>query len=197
MSRPTRHGKGWRGPLRPAVGAALLAVGCSLSGDGPPQEGPPALDRYELGGDFELVDQRGEGFSLSERRGRPLLLFFGFTRCAASCPTTLSKLGEVMRRLPAPAVEVLFVSVDPAHDTPERLAEYCAGYPYPLTGLTGTPEQVAAVARRYGAGFSPAADGTVDHSSRTYLIDAEGTVRFLFSEEDGVEEMAALIRQLL
>ena len=195
MSRFSRHGKGW--PLWPAVGAALLAAGCAPSGDGSPQEGPPALERYELGGDFELVDQGGEGFALADRRGRPLLLFFGFTRCAASCPTTLSKLGEVMRRLPAPAVEVLFVSVDPAHDTPERLAGYCAGYPYPLTGLTGTPEQVAAVARRYGTGFSPAADGTIDHSSRTYLIDAEGTVRFLFSEQDGVEEMAAVIRQLL
>lgn len=193
MSRFLRRGR----RLWPAAWAALLAVGCAPPGDGPPREGPPVLDRYELGGDFELVDQRGEVFSLSARRGRPLLLFFGFTRCAASCPTTLSKLGEVMRRLPAPALEVLFVSVDPAHDTPERLAEHGAGYAYPLTGLTGTPEQVAAVARRYGTGFSPAADGGVDHSSRTYLIDAEGAVRFLFSEEDGVEEMAALIRQLL
>ena len=186
-----------RRQLRRAASAALLAAGCAPPGEGPAAEGPPALERYELGGDFELVDQRGEGFSLASRRGRPLLLFFGFTRCAAGCPTTLSKLGEVMRRLPAPAVEVLLVSVDPAHDTPERLAEYCAGYAYPLTGLTGTPEQVAAVARRYGTGFSPGADGGVDHSSRTYLIDAEGSVRFLFSEQDGVEEMAAVIRQLL
>ena len=196
MSRFLRHGKRWW--LWTAAWAATLpAGGCGPSGEGARREAAPALERYELGGDFELVDQRGERFSLSGRRGRPLLLFFGFTRCAASCPTTLSKLGEVMRRLPAPGVEVLFLSVDPGHDTPARLAEYCAGYPYRLTGLTGTLEQVAAVAGQYGAGFGPAADGGVDHSSRTYLIDAQGVVRFLFSEQDGIDDMAAVIRRLL
>ena len=197
MSRSCRQGG--RGRLRWAAWAAVLlaAAGCGGSGEGAAGGEPPPLDRYELGGDFELVDQRGEAFSLSHRRGRPLLLFFGFTRCAASCPTTLSKLGEVVRRLPAPAVEVLLVSVDPGHDTPEALAAYCAGYPYRLTGLTGTPEAVAAVARQYGAGFGPDDDGEIGHTSRTYLIDGEGVVRFLFSEQDGVDKMAGVIRRLL
>ncbi len=189
---------GRRLPWWAAWAAALLAAaGCGGSGEVPPDGEPASLDRYELGGDFELVDQRGEAFTLSQRRGRPLLLFFGFTRCAATCPTTLSKLGEVVRRLPAPEVEVLLVSVDPGHDTPEALAEYCAGYPYRLTGLTGTPEAVAAVARQYGAGFGPDDDGEIGHTSRTYLIDGEGVVRFLFSEQDGVEKMAGVIRRLL
>ena len=103
----------------------------------------------------------------------------------------------MVRRLPAPAVEVLLVSVDPGHDTPEALAAYCAGYPYRLTGLTGTPEAVAAVARQYGAGFGPDDDGEIGHTSRTYLIDGEGVVRFLFSEQDGVDKMAGVIRRLL
>ena len=197
MSRSCRQGG--RGRLRWAAWASVLlaAAGCGGSGEGAAGGEPPPLDRYELGGDFELVDQRGEAFSLSHRRGRPLLLFFGFTRCAASCPTTLSKLGEVVRRLPAPAVEVLLVSVDPGHDTPEALAAYCAGYPYRLTGLTGTPEAVAAVARQYGAGFGPDDDGGIGHTSRTYLIDGEGVVRFLFSEQDGVDKMTGVIRRLL
>ena len=196
MSRSSRQGgrfRLWRAPWA----AALLAAAACGGGEGSPGGEPPSLDRYELGGDFALIDQKGEDFSLSHRRGRPVLLFFGFTRCAASCPTTLSKLGEVIRRLPAPAVEVLFVSVDPGHDTPEALAEYCAGYPYRLTGLTGTPEGVAAVARQYGAGFGPDDDGEIGHTSRTYLIDGEGVVRFLFSEQDGVEKMAGVIRRLL
>ena len=197
MSRSGRQGGRFRPWCAAWTATLLVAAGCGGSGEGPPGGELPPLDRYELGGGFELIDHRGEAFSLAHRRGRPLLLFFGFTRCAASCPTTLSKLGEVMRRLPAPAVEVLFVSVDPGHDTPEELAEYCAGYPYRLTGLTGTPEGVATVARQYGAGFGPAEDGEIGHTSRTYLIDAEGVVRFLFSEQHGVEEMAGVIRRLL
>ena len=164
-----------------------------------PQAEPPPLERFELGGDFQLVDHRGDDFSLGQRRGRVMLLFFGFTSCADVCPATLSKLGLVLDRLPAPGAEVLFVSVDPARDTPARLAEYVGGYPFPMTGLTGTQAQVAEVARRYAASFAPAADGTgaIDHSTRIYLIDGDGQVRFLFSGSDAVDDMVTVIERLL
>ena len=159
----------------------------------------PPLDRYELGGDFELVDQRGEAFSLSHRRGRPLLLFFGFTRCAASCPTTLSKLGEVVRRLPAPAV-----GGAPRQRRPR--ARYTRGAGRVLRRLPVPPHRSDRDPGGGGGGgpgsTAPASgDRTTTagsaHTSRTYLIDGEGVVRFLFSEQDGVDKMAGVIRRLL
>lgn len=169
-----------------------VCLGCSES-----EPSPPPLEHYQIGGDFELTDENGDTFTLVGRRGQPLLLFFGFASCADVCPTTLSKLGEVMARLPAPALEVLFVTVDPKRDTAARLAAFTEAYPYRLTGLTGEADQIAVVARQYGAGMGAATSGAIDHSSRVYLIDSSGVVRFLFGGDATVEEMAIVIRRLL
>lgn len=177
---------------RPRSLATIALLGLLACGPG-----EPPLERYELGGDFELTDHHGQPFALQQCRGRPLLLFFGFSSCADVCPTTLSRIGQVQTALPTAGIEVLFVSVDPVRDTPARLAEYVDGYPYRLTGLTGSREQITALARRYAAGFEPSAAGTVDHSSRIYLIDSQGLVRYLFSATDSVGDMADVIRRLL
>lgn len=185
----------------------LLALGTVLScGEAPPQEPPtPPLEDYGgIGGDFTLTDQRGEPFSLSDLRGRPALLFFGFTHCPDICPMTMSKIVQARQHLgdDAAGVTPVFVSVDPRRDTPERLTTFLASYGGDGIGLTGPKEEIKRVIRAYGGHSSqsdPDAGGTyrVEHSSTTYLIDQQGKIRFLFGQDDGPELMARVTRQLL
>ena len=190
---PSRRKAGATGARWRRVGLAvsLLCLGACGGAE------PPPLERYEFGGDFTLTDHDGQAFRLADRRGQVLLLFFGFTACTDACPTTLSRLGQVMEALPSPGVETLFVSVDPKHDTPERLADFTAGYPFRLTGLTGDAPEIRQVVSQYAASFQASADGGVDHSLRIYLIDADGDVRFLFSHDDTVADMVRVVRRLL
>ena len=173
----------------------VLLVGCQ------DRQQPPTLDRFELGGDFSLTDQQGRTYQLSQHRGEVLALFFGYTHCPDFCPLTLSKLSTVQNLVEQP-FHVLFVTVDPERDNAEQLRTYLSSFDLPVTGLTGEPEQIAEVARRYGAGYqrqqtAGSPDYVVDHSTRTYLIDREGVVRYLFSNEDSPELLAAVFAQLL
>ncbi|MGB0685112.1 MAG: SCO family protein [Planctomycetota bacterium] len=185
--------------LLPLVAAlSLVGLYVTLSHD-------PGLLRYEdFGGDFSLIDQRGEPFTLSETDGKVRLLFFGFTHCPDICPTTLAELNQALGLLGSKGeeVEILFVSVDPERDTPERLEPYLAAFSLPVTGLTGTPEEVAAVAEAYGAYYDrvdldSALGYTMDHSTYLYLLDREGVVRYLFRYEDPPERVAEVVRKLL
>lgn len=166
----------------------VLAAGCS---DTPP------LERYELGGDFRLTGASGKPFQLSTDSAGVRLLFFGFTSCPDVCPTTMSRLGQALQALPASAVEVLFVSVDPIHDTPARLAQYAADWDFPVRGLTGSADDIRTVVANYGASFQPAAGGGFDHSTRVYLLDGAGLVRFLFSNDDPVSRIVDVTESLL
>ena len=180
----------------------LLPGALCLGGCADPEAG---LQEFEgIGGDFTLVDPSGQPYSLSSHGGEVRLLFFGFTNCPDVCPITLTKLQQVHRLLGdrGKKIRILFVSVDPERDTPERLAAYLANLRIPVTGLTGTVEEVARVAAQYGAFFEKvaldsAAVYTVDHSTRTYLIDGEGRVRYIFRYEDNPERIAHLVRKLL
>ena len=176
---------GWR---RGLVLLALAGIGCSAT---------PPLERFELGGDFALFDHEGKPFHLSQRRGRVQLLLFGFTSCPDACPTAMSRLGQVLPRLAESGAQVLFVSVDPLHDTPARLAAFGATWDFSVTGLTGSPDEIRAVAARYGASFEPGDGRNVDHSTRIYLLDGEGHIRYLFSSEDPVEMLVQVTDQLL
>lgn len=176
--------------LAAALALALALVACGRD--------VPPLDRLPVGGDFELTDHRNQTWRLSAHQQHPALLFFGFTSCPDVCPATMSRLSAAYEKLPAGAVEVLFVSVDPRRDTPGRLADYLAGYPFPATGLTGSVEQIRAVVGRYAASFRAAeGNGGFDHSTRVYLLDTDGQVRFLFSADDDPATIAAVVRQLL
>lgn len=175
--------------FRRIVPLTLVAlIGCSDT---------PALEHYDLGGDVELTDHRGDAFSLSTAQPRVRLLFFGFTSCPDVCPTTMSRLQVVMQELEDEPVEVLLVSVDPKHDTPSRLTTYLERWQMPATGLTGQAEQIREIARRYGAAFQTGDDGQVDHSARIYLLDRDNQIRYLFSQEEETETMVDVIHQLL
>jgi protein SCO1/2 len=134
--------------------------------------------------DFTLTDQNGDKVSLSDFRGKPVFLFFGYTHCPDICPTTLAVLAQALRLLesdPVVAAELqgLFVSVDPARDTPESLKDYVAFFGERVVGVTGSAEQLGAFARQFGAMYAidapqpgkAADDYLVSHNATIFLVD--------------------------
>jgi protein SCO1/2 len=120
--------------------------------------------------------------SLSDLRGRAVLVDFVYTTCTGPCPILTSRQVEIQRALPADVRErVHFVSItlDPAHDTPEVLASYARARGADLSGwsfLTGPEPDVAEVVRRFGVGSLRAPDGTIEHTVATFLVDGQGTI---------------------
>lgn len=140
-------------------------------------EPPPAL----VGGPFTLVDQDGRTVDESLLKGKWSAVFFGYTYCPDVCPGTLQVLAQGLDRLGPKAkdVQVVFVSVDPARDTPAQLKTYLSSpvFPKGAIGLTGTPQQVAEVAKAYRVYYAKSGDGpdyAMDHSSIVYLMDPKG-----------------------
>lgn len=157
---------------------------------------PPGIS---LGGPFSLTDHTGRAVTEADFAGRWLLVYFGFTWCPDVCPT---ELGTIVAALDAmgPAgeqVTPVLITIDPARDTPEKLADYVVRFHPRMVGLTGTPEQVAEVARRYRVYYArvnrpdQGGDYTMDHSSFTYLVGPDARVRALFRAETPPEAIAA------
>lgn len=177
-----------------AVLAALALAACS--GDEPPLQGAA------IGGPFTLTDQDGRPATDRDFAGRYRIMYFGFTHCPDVCPTDLAVIGGALRRFektdPARAARVtpIFVSVDPERDTPAILKDYVAAFHPRLVGLTGTPGQLADMAKRYGAyyGKEPAGPGggyNVNHSRVAELIGPDGKPIALLPYEQGAEAVAA------
>lgn len=134
------------------------------------------------GGDFTLTSTLGEQ-SLSDFKGKLVLIYFGYTYCPDICPTNLGNLSVAYRQLSQEEranLQVLFVSVDPERDTPARLKQYADYFESNIIGLTGSADNIAEIAHRYGVVYAKVDDpknGTnyaVDHSAFTYVIDQQG-----------------------
>ena len=170
-----------------------------------PSEVATGLERYEIGGDFELTNQRGERMRLSDLKGRALVMFFGYTFCPDVCPATLARVREVRAALPpedAARFTGVLVSVDPARDTPQRLGQYVEFFDPAFLGLTGSEDEIQDIARRYGAQFmipeGQSKDGyIVNHSTVAYLVDPLGHVRALYYGDEPVDAIAANVREVL
>jgi protein SCO1/2 len=189
--------------------ACLLVLSCGgepgqVADVATPLETPPLEDYGGIGGDFSLSDQRGEPFELESLRGRPAMLFFGYTYCPDICPVTLSKMSRVFEILGASGQDMatLFITVDPERDTRDKLAQYLDYFGLDTIGLRGSKQETDRVIGQYGGHYAlnkeqGETDYFVDHSTTTYLIDQEGRIRFLFGQSDTPELMAAVTRQLL
>jgi len=160
---------------------------------------PPAISP-----DFSLPDTEGNIFSLSENKDRVVLMFFGYTSCPDVCPATLSDFKEVHRLLGerASQVRLVFITVDPERDTPERLRRYLGLFDSEIIGLTATPEQLEPVWKAYGVSvIKTEADNPegyfIDHSSRIYAIDKKRNLRVTYPFGTQSEVIAADIRYLL
>ena len=143
--------------------------------------GDQAQQQPAIGGAFQLVDQSGRTVDQRALKGRWSAVFFGFTFCPEACPTTLLAMGQAEKLLGPTASELqtVFVSVDPARDTPKQLTAYLANpsFPKQVVGLTGTDAQVAGVAKAYHVFYQKAGEGpdyTINHSTITYLMNPRG-----------------------
>jgi protein SCO1/2 len=156
-----------------------------------------------IGGPFSLIDQDGRSVTDQDMKGRPFLVFFGFTHCPDICPTALFEVSEIMRALgpDADRVRALFITVDPERDSAQLLKDYMSSFDPHLSGLTGNSDAIAAVAKSYRVYFKkvPLPDGsyTMDHTAIVYLMNKEGRFVAPFSLKRTTEAAAADLRKYL
>ena len=164
---------------------------------------PVAQQVAAIGGPFKLTDQDGHAVTDQKLKGRPFLVFFGFTNCPDVCPTTLFEVSEILRALgpDADRTRALFITVDPERDTPAVMKEYLSSFDPHLSGLTGDPAAIAAVAKAYRVYFKkvPLDQGgyTMDHTAIVYLMDKTGRFVSPFSLKRTTDAAAADLRRYL
>jgi len=142
---------------------------------------------------------------MSDLKGQVVLMFFGFTTCPDVCPTTLADAKRILTSLDEDAEEVvyLFISVDPERDTPEALEKYVNNFHPAIVGLTGTPEELAAVWKDYGIFVNkvPLENSslgyTMEHTARSYLVDSDGNLRLTYAYGTPYQSILEDVRQLL
>lgn len=152
--------------------------------------------------DFSLPASTGETLSLSDLQGQWVLLFFGFTHCPDFCPTTLAGFRQMMGLLGDDPVQVLLVSVDGERDTPEILARYLAQFHESFIGMSGDDETLTTIQEQFGLFYQrfprEGSDNyTVDHTTRSYLIDPQGYLRMTYAYGTEPEILADTIREMI
>jgi protein SCO1/2 len=184
--------------------SAVLAI--ALAACNPDKPSFKAIDitgaDYARG--FTLSDHNGQTRSLSDFKGQVVVVFFGYTQCPDVCPTSMTELAEVKRLLGAQGdkLQGVFVTVDPARDTPEMLKSYMANFDSSFIAFIPTPEQLAAVAKDFKVYYKKV-DGktptsyTMDHSAGSYVFDAQGNLRLFSRYGSGPQALADDINTLL
>ncbi|MDO8753614.1 MAG: SCO family protein [Anaerolineales bacterium] len=159
---------------------------------------------YPAAPQIELIKSNGETFRLGDQKGKIVLLFFGYTSCPDVCPTTLAELKLVMDDLgdKANLVQVVFVSVDPKRDTPEKIQEYANHFNKEFVGLSGSFDELETIWKDYGIFReevqSDSAFGyIVNHTARVYLIDMDGNLRLSYGFDTPVEDIVNDLELLL
>ncbi len=155
-----------------------------------------------VGGPFNLVDQNSKPITDQDMKGRPFLVFFGFTHCPDVCPTTLFEVSEILRALGPEAKDVraLFVTVDPERDTPEVLKNYLSSFDPRVIGVTGDEAAITAVEKAYRvyAKKVPTDSGyTMDHTAIVYLMNKDGRFVAPFNMKRRADEAAADLKRYL
>uniref|UniRef100_A0A5S6QC14 Thioredoxin domain-containing protein n=1 Tax=Trichuris muris TaxID=70415 RepID=A0A5S6QC14_TRIMR len=162
-----------------------------------------AVGKFLIGGDWDLVDHNGKATSSMDYRGRWLLIYFGFTHCPDICPDEIEKMCKVADILEKdsdfPDIVPLFISVDPARDSPPIVKQYVEEFSPKLVGLTGSEEQVEKVCKAFRVYHSSGPkdvddDYIVDHTIITYLINPDGDFVDYFGQRRTAEEIATAIR---
>ena len=150
-----------------------------------------------IGGPFQLTDQHGKAVTEKNLKGKPTLIFFGYTHCPDVCPTSLFEISEVLRALgkDADKVNAVFISVDPERDTPATMKDYLSSFDPHLEGLSGDPAETAKVITSYRvyAKKVPTKDGdyTMDHTALVYLMDKDGRFVAPFNMKRRPQDAAA------
>jgi protein SCO1 len=180
--------------------AAFVAAGALWHlGDLKSQQGTQTISSTatQLGGPFTLTDQNGMQRSDTDFRGKYMLIFFGYTYCPDVCPTTLAVMSAALDMMGPRAERIVpvFVTVDPNRDTPEAMKTYLSAFGARWVGLTGTPDEIAAMAKAYRVYYRVnAGEGdnyTVDHSGVVYLMKPDGSYLANYSLANSPDTMAA------
>jgi protein SCO1 len=151
---------------------------------------------------FSLTTQHGASFTDRDIDGVPLAIFFGFTHCPDVCPTTLMEMTQDLAELGSDAdrIKVVFVSVDPERDTPDKLKAYMTAFDPRIIAVTGPQDTIASVARAYGASYrrvGGGADYTIDHTATVFLLDRDGEYVGALTYADAEPARLAKLRRLL
>jgi protein SCO1/2 len=174
------------------IGAAAMLM---LTGRG--REGP------SVGGPFALIDGNSKPVTDRDFHGKFMLVYFGYSFCPDVCPTTLNEIADAMDKLGpvAARVQPIFITVDPRRDTPAVIKQYAANFSPRLLGLTGTPEQIAKVAKEYRVYYAEHRTGpgpndySMDHSSILYLMGPDGQFIEPIPAEDSGATIASVIQK--
>ena len=192
--------------VRTAFTALLLALS-PLTGCGTSPSPPPPLAGAAIGGPFALTDQDGKPTADTDFAGKYRAIYFGYSFCPDVCPTTLQVLmqgyhafakdspGDAARLVP------IFITVDPDRDTPAVLKQYVGAFGPELKGLTGTPAEIAKVAKEYAVSYSkeaPAKGGSgylVSHSSVVILFGPDGKPITMVPTDQGAKAVSDTLAQ--
>ncbi len=179
----------------PLVFLAVLALGFFLLMTLPETKKEKEED-VPIGGPFTLLDSAGVTRTNADFPGQYLLVFFGYTFCPDVCPITLQTVGSALDRLGKQAEKVtpIFITVDPERDTPERMGKYVSSFHPRLVGLSGSNEQIAAVAKAYRVYYAKSGedeDYLLDHSAILFFMSPDGRYLTHFRSDDSAEKMAA------
>jgi protein SCO1/2 len=178
------------------VAAAIWLVAASVTRAAAP---------VTVGGPFTLTAPDGTTVTDQTYRDKWLLVFFGYTFCPNICPTTLVEIASALEQLGSDAerLQAIFITVDPARDTPSVLATYTASFDNRIVGLTGTDAQIANVAKAYGAYYaahragSNADDYVMDHGTYIYVMNPQGNFVRAFDADTEGEHIAKSVRELI
>ena len=181
---------------------ALALSACTASA--PPAK--PPLEGARIGGAFTLTDQNGQAVTERAFAGKYRIMYFGYTFCPDVCPTDVQAIGAAVKKLetsdPALAAKIVpvFVTVDPARDTPAVLKQFVSAFHPRMVGLTGTDDQIARIKTEYAVysskgDASPGGGYLVNHSRQAYLMDPDGKPLALLTQEQGPDAVVTEIKR--
>ena len=186
--------------------AVALVVGVTAVvwfGGSKPAPSDTAAFADTIGGPFELTSPDGTSVTDQSLRGKPFAIFFGFTRCPDVCPTTLSRMAQLRKRMgeDGDKFEIVFVSVDPGYDKPEDIGRYVELFGTPIIGLTGTDEQLANIVDAYRVFYEKVpvegGDYTIDHTASVYLMDRDGRLQSIISHQEDPDMALGKLQRLV
>lgn len=181
-----------------------VAAGVYLFAEPASFRGTTYAEPYPVAPEIELKHADGDTFRLSDMRGKIVMVFFGYTSCPDVCPTTMAELNQALGEMgeDAEQVQVLYVTVDPDRDTPERVQEYVNHFNSSFIGLSGSEAELGKVWNDYGV-YRSIVEGTsaagylVDHTARVTVIDQQGNLRISFPFDTPVSDIVNDLQLLL
>jgi protein SCO1/2 len=183
-----------------AIALGFLVITAGAVGLYPLWRQTPAGAAAEVGGPFALQGPNGP-VTDADMKGRPFLVYFGYTNCPDVCPATLAEISDVLAKLPGKPIRALFITIDPARDSAAKLKDYLSSFDPRIVGLSGDPAAIGKVEHAYRvyAHKGPPENGgySMDHSSIVYLMDAKGQFVEAFNLDRKPEESAKELEQYL